>query len=70
MTIARPRLGKPAASPEEIFEALFRPMGVDGVYGRAGAYETIIEGARRADRPAARRRGPKSFAFRRWSAAR
>ena len=43
MTLARPRLGKPAASPEEIFEALFRPMGVDGVYGRAGAYEAIVE---------------------------
>ncbi|MGO9768583.1 MAG: amino acid--[acyl-carrier-protein] ligase [Roseiarcus sp.] len=43
MTLARPRLGKPAASPEEIFAALFRPMGVDGVYGRAGAYETIVE---------------------------
>ncbi len=43
MTVARPRLGKPAASPEEIFAALFRPMGVDGVYGRAGAYEAVIE---------------------------
>jgi seryl-tRNA synthetase len=43
MTLARPRLGKPAASPEEIFATLFRPMGVDGVYGRAGAYEAIVE---------------------------
>jgi len=43
MTLARPGLGKPAAAPEAIFEALFRPMGVDGVYGRSGAYETVVE---------------------------
>jgi seryl-tRNA synthetase len=43
MTVARPGLGKPAASSEAIFEALFRPMGVDGVYGRSGAYESVVE---------------------------
>jgi seryl-tRNA synthetase len=43
MTIEPPRLGKPAASAEEIFKTLFRPMGVDGVYGRSGAYETVVE---------------------------
>ena len=43
MTLAQPGLGKPAASPEAIFEAVFRPTGVDGVYGRSGAYETVVE---------------------------
>ncbi len=43
MTLAHPGLGKPAATPEDIFKALFRPMGIDGVYGRAGAYEAIVE---------------------------
>ena len=57
MTLARPRLGKPAASPEEIFAALFRPMGVDGVYGRAGAYETIVEALGALHRHGARREG-------------
>jgi len=44
MSVAPPRLGQPAASPEEIFEAMFRPTGIDGVYGRSGAYETVVEG--------------------------
>jgi seryl-tRNA synthetase len=41
MTIAPP--GQPKASPEELLQALFRPMGVDGVYGRTGQYEAIVE---------------------------
>jgi len=44
MNIARPGLGGPAVSPEAIFDAVFRPTGVDGVYGRSGAYEAVIEG--------------------------
>ena len=43
MTLAQPGLGKPAASPEAIFDAVFRPTGVDGVYGRSGGYETVVE---------------------------
>jgi seryl-tRNA synthetase len=43
MTVAHPKLGKPAASPEAIFEAVFRPTGVDGVYGRSGAYESVVD---------------------------
>jgi seryl-tRNA synthetase len=43
MTVAHPGLGKPAASSEEILAALFRPMGIDGVYGRSGAYENVVE---------------------------
>jgi seryl-tRNA synthetase len=43
MSIARRRLGKPGASPDEVLNAMFHPMGVDGVYGRTGAYETIVE---------------------------
>ena len=43
MTLAHPRLGKPAASPEMVFNAVFRPTGVNGVYGRSGAYEAVVE---------------------------
>jgi seryl-tRNA synthetase len=38
------RLGHPAASQEAILDALFHPTGVDGVYGRSGAYEAVVEG--------------------------
>jgi seryl-tRNA synthetase len=44
MSVAQSGLGQQAASPEEIFEAMFRPTGIDGVYGRSGAYEAVIEG--------------------------
>jgi len=44
MNIAPNRLGQPAASAEAILEALFHPTGVDGVYGRSGAYEAVVEG--------------------------
>ncbi len=44
MTIATPDLGKLAADPEEILTRLFTPMNVDGVYGRTGAYEDVVEG--------------------------
>ena len=44
MSVAPPRLGQPAASAEAIFAAMFRPTGVDGVYGRSGAYEAVVDG--------------------------
>jgi seryl-tRNA synthetase len=34
---------QPPTSPEEILARLFRPMGVDGVYGRTGAYEDVVD---------------------------
>jgi seryl-tRNA synthetase len=43
MTIVQRALGEPKTSPEILFDALFRPMGVDGVYGRTGQYEGIVE---------------------------
>ena len=44
MTIANPALVKLAASPEEMLARLFTPMNVEGVYGRTGAYEDVVEG--------------------------
>jgi seryl-tRNA synthetase len=44
MTIATPDLDKLAAAPEDILARLFTPMNVDGVYGRTGAYEDVVEG--------------------------
>ena len=44
MNVAPNRLGQPAASQEAILDALFHPTGVDGVYGRSGAYEAVVEG--------------------------
>src|ERR1700690_2024307 len=44
MNIAPNRLGQPAATAEAILEALFHPTGIDGVYGRSGAYEAVVEG--------------------------
>src|ERR1700689_1352170 len=44
MTIATPDLDKLAAAPEEMLARLFTPMNVDGVYGRTGAYEDVVEG--------------------------
>ena len=38
---------KPAVSPETLLEKLFTPMNVDGVYGRTGAYEDVVEGLHR-----------------------
>src|SRR5579883_1109871 len=43
MTIAVKTLGQPKTSPEALLDALFRPIGVDGVYGRTGRYEEIVE---------------------------
>ncbi len=43
MTPEPPTLAKPSVSPEAIFDAVFRPTGVDGVYGRSGAYESVVE---------------------------
>jgi len=44
MNVASNRLGQPAASQEAILDALFHPTGVDGVYGRSGAYEAVVDG--------------------------
>ena len=35
---------KPAVSSEELLAKLFTPMNVEGVYGRTGAYEDVVEG--------------------------
>jgi seryl-tRNA synthetase len=43
MTIAYKPFGQPKASPETLLDALFRPMGIDGVYARTGRYESIVE---------------------------
>jgi seryl-tRNA synthetase len=43
MTVAQRSLGGPKASPEALFAALFRPLGVDGVNARRGGYEAIVE---------------------------
>jgi seryl-tRNA synthetase len=39
-----PRAAQTTSAPDEAFAAtLFRPMGVDGVYGRTGRYEQVVE---------------------------
>jgi seryl-tRNA synthetase len=43
MTIALPAFSRPKTSPEALLEALFRPLGTDGVYARTGRYEAIVE---------------------------
>lgn len=37
------RYAAPARAPDAIRDALFQPMGVDGVYARTGLYETVVE---------------------------
>ena len=44
MTIATPEIARLAAAPEEVLARLFTSMNVDGVYGRTGAYEDVVEG--------------------------
>ena len=44
MTLASADIAKLAAAPEEILARLFTPMKVEGVYGRTGAYEDVVEG--------------------------
>src|SRR5579875_2309760 len=44
MSIADLTSTKLAAKPEEILGRLFTQMNVDGVYGRSGAYEDVVEG--------------------------
>ncbi|HLJ71682.1 MAG TPA: amino acid--[acyl-carrier-protein] ligase [Roseiarcus sp.] len=44
MTIALKTLGQPKTAPEALLETLFRPMGIDGVYGRTGRYEDVVDG--------------------------
>jgi seryl-tRNA synthetase len=41
MSLSRPTRAK--ASPEDLLNSLFRPVGVDGVYARTGAYEAVVE---------------------------
>jgi seryl-tRNA synthetase len=43
MTISPTALHQPQTSPREILDALFRPMGVRGVYSRTGAYEDVVD---------------------------
>ena len=43
MTRSQKSLGQLKASPEDLLQILFRPMGIDGVYGRTGEYEAIVE---------------------------
>jgi seryl-tRNA synthetase len=43
MTIVPKTFGEPRTSPEVLLDTLFRPMGVDGVYGRTGRYEGVVE---------------------------
>ena len=44
MNLPPHRLGQPVAAQQDILDALFHPTGVDGVYGRSGAYEATVEG--------------------------
>src|SRR5579862_2705733 len=41
---AKPATPAPVVTSEALLEALFLPVGIDGVYGRSGAYEAVIEG--------------------------
>jgi len=43
MTVSPAALHQPPTTPEEILTRLFRPMGVDGVYSRTGAYEDVVD---------------------------
>jgi seryl-tRNA synthetase len=43
MTIAQKTFGQPKVPPETLLSALFHPLGIDGVYGRTGKYEGIVE---------------------------
>jgi hypothetical protein len=42
-TVSPANLHQPPTSVEEILARLFRPMGVDGVFGRTGAYEDVVD---------------------------
>ena len=43
MSVSPSDLHQPPTSSEEILASLFRPMGVDGVYIRTGAYEDVVD---------------------------
>jgi seryl-tRNA synthetase len=43
MTMAPETFGDPKTSPAVLLDTLFRPMGIDGVYGRTGQYEAVVE---------------------------
>jgi seryl-tRNA synthetase len=62
MTIATPEIGRLAASPEEVLAGLFTPMNVQGVYGRKGVYEDVVEGLGRYI-SSLRPRGAEVFRF-------
>jgi seryl-tRNA synthetase len=44
MTFSDGGLHAPKTSSPDILDRLFRPMGVDGVYSRTGAYEDVVDG--------------------------
>jgi seryl-tRNA synthetase len=60
MTVSAPV--KLAASPAQMLDKLFTPMNVDGVYGRTGAYEDVVEGLGRYI-TSLRPRGAEVFRF-------
>src|ERR1700689_996926 len=62
MTIATPDPTKLAASPEEVLSHLFTSMNVDGVYGRTGVYEDVVDGLGRYI-SALRPKGSEVFRF-------
>src|SRR5215470_13625808 len=39
----RTAVADPADPLDSLADSLFRPMGVDGVYGRTEVYETVVE---------------------------
>jgi seryl-tRNA synthetase len=43
MTVAYKTFGQPKVASEILLDTLFRPMGIDGVYGRTGRYEDVVE---------------------------
>jgi seryl-tRNA synthetase len=43
MTFVSKTRAQSKATEEELFEALFRSTGVDGIYGRSGEYEGVVE---------------------------
>jgi hypothetical protein len=43
MNVALKLRNDPAEPLESLADALFRPMGVKGVYARTAVYETVIE---------------------------
>jgi seryl-tRNA synthetase len=61
MTVAYKTFGQPKVASEILLDTLFRSMGVDGVYGRTGRYEDIVE---KLAALISRHRDPKAEVFR------